>query len=93
MHARALASTTAGAWRLASAASTAALATSAASSGDAGTAQQQAPTLKAALRELYKRVHPDLFSDHPAERDENERSFKLLQVLPARGLPAAAGGA
>jgi hypothetical protein len=35
--------------------------------------QQAAPplqqlTLKAALRQLYKRVHPDLFTDYPAEQ-------------------------
>ncbi|WIA28829.1 hypothetical protein OEZ86_011358 [Tetradesmus obliquus] len=35
--------------------------------------------LKSALRQLYKRVHPDLFTDYPAEQAENERSFKLLQ--------------
>eukprot|EP00877_Chromochloris_zofingiensis_P009526 jgi/Chrzof1/4827/Cz15g00240.t1 len=37
------------------------------------------PTLKSALRSLYKKVHPDLFTDFPAEKAENERSFKLLQ--------------
>jgi hypothetical protein len=30
--------------------------------------QQQPLTLKAALRQLYKRVHPDLFVDFPAEQ-------------------------
>ena len=39
------------------------------------------PELKLQLRELYKRVHPDLFHDHPLARDANEHSFKLLQVL------------
>ena len=39
-----------------------------------------APELKLQLRELYKRVHPDLFHDHPLARDANEHSFKLLQV-------------
>lgn len=35
----------------------------------AGTnAQQQKITLKTALRQLYKRVHPDLFTDYPAEQ-------------------------
>ncbi|CAL5229048.1 g12297 [Coccomyxa viridis] len=31
------------------------------------------------LRELYKRVHPDLFHDVPHAREANEHSFKLLQ--------------
>jgi hypothetical protein len=30
--------------------------------------QQQAVNLKSALRQLYKRVHPDLFTDYPAEQ-------------------------
>ena len=38
------------------------------------------PALKTKLRELYKRVHPDLFHDLPLARDSNEHSFKLLQV-------------
>lgn len=33
------------------------------------------------LRELYKRVHPDLFNSQPDARKINEKSFKLLQVL------------
>eukprot|EP00878_Enallax_costatus_P022545 GHUV01023920.1.p1 GENE.GHUV01023920.1~~GHUV01023920.1.p1 ORF type:complete len:478 (+),score=168.44 GHUV01023920.1:402-1835(+) len=40
---------------------------------------KQSIPLKTALRQLYKRVHPDLFTDYPAEQAENERSFKLLQ--------------
>ncbi|GAQ90460.1 Hypothetical protein KFL_006420060 [Klebsormidium nitens] len=39
----------------------------------------ETPTIKSQLRMLYKRVHPDLFHGHPAERATNERSFKLLQ--------------
>ncbi len=39
------------------------------------------PVLKKVLRELYKRVHPDLFHDVPHAREANEHSFKLLQVL------------
>ena len=35
------------------------------------------------LRELYKRVHPDRFHSHPVARDANEKSFKLLQVIPS----------
>ena len=38
------------------------------------------PVLKKVLRELYKRVHPDLFHDVPHAREANEHSFKLLQV-------------
>ena len=38
------------------------------------------PLLKRVLRELYKRVHPDLFHDVPHAREANEQSFKLLQV-------------
>ena len=38
------------------------------------------PVLKRVLRELYKRVHPDLFHDVPHAREANEHSFKLLQV-------------
>lgn len=36
--------------------------------------QQQPLTLKAALRQLYKRVHPDLFADYPAEQVSATRS-------------------
>ena len=47
-------------------------------------ASQQAlaepPVLKKVLRELYKRIHPDLFHDVPHAREANEHSFKLLQV-------------
>ena len=39
------------------------------------------PVLKKVLRELYKRIHPDLFHDVPHAREANEHSFKLLQVL------------
>ena len=45
---------------------------------DAAAAQ---PSLRSKLRELYKRVHPDLFQNHETARLANERSFKLLQVL------------
>jgi len=38
-----------------------------------------APTLKAALKALFLRVHPDLFTEWPAEQAENQRSFQLLQ--------------
>lgn len=34
----------------------------------AAAAQSQPLTLKTALRQLYKRVHPDLFADYPAEQ-------------------------
>jgi hypothetical protein len=36
-------------------------------------------TFKAQLRNLYRLIHPDFFHDWPAEREENERSFALLQ--------------
>ena len=42
---------------------------------------KKVPELKLQLRELYKRVHPDLFHDHPLAREANEHSFKLLQVM------------
>lgn len=37
------------------------------------------PSLKTQLRALYKRVHPDLFQQHPEAQAENSRSFQLLQ--------------
>jgi hypothetical protein len=46
----------------------------------------EAPALKTKLRELYKRVHPDLFHDFPVARDSNEHSFKLLQVPHAEAV-------
>ena len=45
-----------------------------------GSSTAEAPALKTKLRELYKRVHPDLFHDYPLAKDSNEHSFKLLQV-------------
>lgn len=42
--------------------------------------KSEPPLLKVQLRELYKRVHPDLFHDTPFARQANEHSFKLLQV-------------
>ncbi|GIL52690.1 hypothetical protein Vafri_8509 [Volvox africanus] len=50
----------------------------AAGNGGGGEANHALP-LRAALRLLYKRVHPDLFHDLPRAKEENERSFKLLQ--------------
>ncbi|GJP31525.1 hypothetical protein CLOM_g12791 [Closterium sp. NIES-68] len=59
-------------------------------------------TLKDALRQLYKRVHPDTLHNHPHERAANERSFQLLQEYLAvahitgagsRASGASAGGA
>ncbi|GIL79845.1 hypothetical protein Vretimale_12462 [Volvox reticuliferus] len=48
--------------------------------GDGGGGEpRRAMPLRPALRLLYKRVHPDLFHDLPRAKDENERSFKLLQ--------------
>ncbi len=40
-------------------------------SAQSSSAEDQAnalPTLKSALRSLYKCVHPDLFAEHPAEQ-------------------------
>ena len=42
--------------------------------------QAAAPTLKTVLRQLYKKVHPDLFHGDQTARLANEHSFKLLQV-------------
>ena len=53
-----------------------------------GSSAAAAPSsLKAALRALFLRVHPDLFAAWPAERAENQRSFQLLQeyLQVARG--------
>jgi hypothetical protein len=49
--------------------------------GFASSATPAAPPLplKAVLRQLYLRVHPDLFTDAPAEQATNQRSFILLQ--------------
>lgn len=55
-------------------------------------APAQALTLKTALRQLYKRVHPDLFADYPAEQasllswgltDRLSGCFSILQLLQA----------
>ena len=43
-------------------------------------ASSEPSVLRKVLRELYKRVHPDLFHDVPHAREANEHSFKLLQV-------------
>ncbi|EFJ49427.1 hypothetical protein VOLCADRAFT_117221, partial [Volvox carteri f. nagariensis] len=59
-----------------------------AGSGDGGgSSRTDVLPLRAALRLLYKQVHPDLFHDQPLAKEENERSFKLLQeyVQLARG--------
>lgn len=47
-------------------------------------APAEPPVLKKVLRELYKRVHPDLFHDVPHAREANEHSFKLLQVCASQ---------
>lgn len=40
------------------------------------------PLLKDTLRKLYMRTHPDLFGQFPAQREQNEASYKeLLGVL------------
>ena len=43
-----------------------------------GSQTAAAPSLKQRLRELMMLVHPDRWSAHPKARQENERSFKLL---------------
>mmetsp|Transcript_32794 Transcript_32794/g.93052 ORF Transcript_32794/g.93052 Transcript_32794/m.93052 type:complete len:534 (-) Transcript_32794:129-1730(-) len=49
-------------------------------------------SLKAALRDLYRIIHPDFFHDWPAERAENERSFAVLQEYLA-AMESRGGGA
>lgn len=46
----------------------------------AADAQQGVP-LKTALRQLYKRVHPDLFTDYPAEQVRNNMPCIWLAFL------------
>jgi len=46
--------------------------------------------LKAALRQLYKRVHPDLFTDFPAEQVRWEYSLALHSLLVCHGALGAA---
>jgi len=43
--------------------------------------EQQHLTIKTALRQLYKRVHPDLFVDYPAEQVQTLTSSNTLQGL------------
>lgn len=45
------------------------------------------PPLKQRLRELYKRVHPDMFSRLPKARDTNAASFAELQAYLTGGGP------
>lgn len=47
-------------------------------SGDASLAAPS-QTLKQVLKQLYLRVHPDLFTDSPREQADNARSFVLLR--------------
>ena len=44
-----------------------------------GEAATHAVPLKQLLRQLYLRVHPDLFTDAPTEQATNQRSFVLLR--------------
>jgi hypothetical protein len=59
----------------------------AAAAAAASFASQPASALKARLRDLYKRVHPDLFAAHPEAAARNSHSLKLLHeyVEAARG--------
>lgn len=43
--------------------------------------EQQQLTIKTALRQLYKRVHPDLFVDYPAEQVQIFKSCRTMQDL------------
>ncbi len=65
----------------------AAAAAAAAATAAAAFASQPASALKARLRDLYKRVHPDLFAAHPEAAARNSQSLKLLHeyVAAARG--------
>jgi hypothetical protein len=38
----------------------------------------KAPSMESKLRKLYMRVHPDLFSSHPEEKEVNTKSFQQL---------------
>ena len=49
--------------------------------------QAAAPSLKTVLRQLYRKVHPDLFHGDQTARLANEHSFKLLQVCCSALLP------
>ncbi|KAG2501564.1 hypothetical protein HYH03_000071 [Edaphochlamys debaryana] len=51
--------------------------------GGVGSGPATPVPLRAALRMLYLRVHPDLFAKTPKAKAENERSFKLLQEYTA----------
>ena len=42
------------------------------------------PTLKTQLRELYKRVHPDKFQDHPVEQASLGSGVQEKHALPAQ---------
>jgi Domain of unknown function (DUF4460) len=53
--------------------------------------QTPLPTLKAQLRALYKRIHPDTFHDYPKAREANEHSFKALQVISLPTMPPKRG--
>jgi len=49
--------------------------------------------LRHRLKDLYKKVHPDLFHDDPLAKGVNERNFKLLQeYLAAAEKRAGSGG-
>jgi hypothetical protein len=62
-------------------------------SGTAGQQQQQqqATSLKSALRQLYKRVHPDLFTEYPAEQVSNGRLALPLMYMCHPCLQANSG--
>lgn len=53
--------------------------TNSAAAASGHSSKQRPQGLKAALRSLYKSIHPDLFGDNKEAKEQNERSFKLLQ--------------
>ncbi|KAL6750148.1 hypothetical protein V8C86DRAFT_889233 [Haematococcus lacustris] len=52
---------------------------SSSSSGSSSGGGKAHASIKSGLRELYRLVHPDLWTAYPVAKAENERSFKLLQ--------------
>jgi hypothetical protein len=59
---------------------------------DESTAATKLPTMESKLRQLYMRVHPDLFALYPEARNENEKSFQLLSEFLAAIKNSDGGG-
>eukprot|EP01122_Echinamoeba_exundans_P004913 TRINITY_DN15120_c0_g1_i1.p1 TRINITY_DN15120_c0_g1~~TRINITY_DN15120_c0_g1_i1.p1 ORF type:complete len:562 (+),score=79.66 TRINITY_DN15120_c0_g1_i1:157-1842(+) len=51
-------------------------------------------SLQDALRKFYLKVHPDLFSQHPKQKEVNEKSFQALMAIldDFKGLDAGSAG-